>query len=398
MIIMKYLIRAKVEVDGNVEKSDIIGAIFGQTEGMFGPDFDLRDLQDKGRIGRIIVDIKRQGNKTVGEVLVPSNLDKAETALVAAMLEFVDKVGPFNAKIRITDIIDVRYERIKKIKERAKEILQRWLKERTIDVKEIINEIEEAVRIAHMIYYGPERLPAGPDVDKSDTLIIVEGRADVLNLLRYGYKNVIAVEGAKGEIPETIVKLSKGKKNVIAFVDGDRAGDMIVRELIRVAKVDYVAKAPPGREVEELTGKEIAKALKNAVPLKTYLQQIQEVSKPEAKPIPEVEAAEVTGAIQIPPHVIDDVKKLRGTLEAIVYNNEWKPIDKLPVKDIVDYLISSGEEKKKVYAIVMDGIITQRVVDAASVRGVKLIIGARTGIISKMPTEVTLLTYDDILH
>ena len=393
---MKYLIRARIEVEGSVEKSDIIGAIFGQTEGLFGPDFDLRDLQDKGRIGRIIVDIKRHGNKTVGEVLVPSNLDKAETALVAAMLEFVDKVGPFNAKIKIVDIIDVRYERIRKIKERAKEILQRWLKEKTIDVKEIINEIEEAVRIASMIYYGPERLPAGPDVDKSDTLIIVEGRADVLNLLRYGYRNVIAIEGAKGEIPETIVKLSKSKKNVIAFVDGDRAGDMILKELIRVAKIDYVAKAPQGREVEELTGKEIAKALKSAVPVKTYLQQL-EAAKAEAKaaPTPEVEAAEV-GAIQIPQHVVENIKELRGTLEAILYNNEWKPVDKVPVKDIVEYLIRS--EGKNIYAIVMDGIITQRVVDAASVRGVKLIIGARTGVISKMPSELTLLTYDDVLH
>ncbi len=393
---MKYLIRARIEVEGSVEKSDIIGAIFGQTEGLFGPDFDLRDLQDKGRIGRIIVDIKRHGNRTVGEVLVPSNLDKAETALVAAMLEFVDKVGPFNAKIKIVDIIDVRYERIRRIKERAKEILQRWLKERTIDVKEIINEIEEAVRIASMIYYGPERLPAGPDVDKSDTLIIVEGRADVLNLLRYGYRNVIAIEGAKGEIPETIIKLSKSKKNVIAFVDGDRAGDMILKELIRVAKIDYVAKAPQGREVEELTGKEIAKALKSAVPVKTYLQQL-EAAKAEAKaaPTPEVEAAEV-GAIQIPQHVVENIKELRGTLEAILYNNEWKPVDKVPVKDIVEYLIRS--EGKNIYAIVMDGIITQRVVDAASVRGVKLIIGARTGVISKMPSELTLLTYDDVLH
>ncbi|OYT47273.1 MAG: DNA primase [Desulfurococcales archaeon ex4484_42] len=393
---MKYLIRARIEVEGSVEKSDIIGAIFGQTEGLFGPDFDLRDLQDKGRIGRIIVDIKRHGNRTVGEVLVPSNLDKAETALVAAMLEFVDKVGPFNAKIKIVDIIDVRYERIRKIKERAKEILQRWLKERTIDVKEIINEIEEAVRIANMIYYGPERLPAGPDVDKSDTLIIVEGRADVLNLLRYGYRNVIAIEGAKGEIPETIIKLSKSKKNVIAFVDGDRAGDMILKELIRVAKIDYIAKAPQGREVEELTSKEIAKALKSAVPVKTYLQQL-EAAKAEAKaaPTPEVEAAEV-GAIQIPQHVVENIKELRGTLEAILYNNEWKPVDKVPVKDIVEYLIRS--EGKNIYAIVMDGIITQRVVDAASVRGVKLIIGARTGVISKMPSELTLLTYDDVLH
>ncbi len=393
---MKYLIRAKIEVDGSVEKSDIIGAIFGQTEGLFSPDFDLRDLQDKGRIGRIIVDIKRQGGKTVGEVLIPSNLDKAETALVAAMVEFVDKVGPFNAKIRVKEIIDVRYEKIKKIKERAKEILKQWLREKSIDVKEIINEIEESVKMAELRYYGPERLPAGPEVEKSDTLIIVEGRADVLNLLRYGYKNAIAIEGAKGRIPNSIIKLSKSKKSVVAFLDGDRAGDMILKELLRVAKVDYIARAPPGREVEELTNKEIIKALKNAIPVKQYLQQIQaQQAEAKAVPSPEVEVTEVTGAIQLPQNVVDSIKELRGTLEAMLFDSSWKVVDKVPVRDLVDYVISTD---KKVYAIVMDGIVTQRVVDAASVKGIKLIIGARVGVISKMPTELTVLTFDDILH
>ena len=406
---MKYLVRAKIEVDGNVDRPDIIGAIFGQTEGLFGPDFDLRELQDKGRIGRIIVDIKKQGSKTVGEVLIPSNLDRSETALVAAMVEFVDKVGPFNAKIRVLDIIDVRYEKIKKIKERAKEILSKWFKERAVDVKEILNEIEEAVKKAELVYYGPERLPAGPDVNKSETLIIVEGRADVLNLLRYGYRNVIAIEGAKGRIPNSVVNLTKSKKTVIAFVDGDRAGDLILKELTRVAKIDYVAKAPQGREVEELTGKEIVKSLKNAVPVKNYLQQVAQAERvaaqqPEVHPqregavIPEVEVTklEALETFQVPQAVIDDIKSLRGTLEAMVYDAKWGVIERVPVRDIVDYLLKS--DGKEVYAVVMDGIITQRVVDAASVKGVKLVIGARVGLVTKKPLNITVLTFDDILQ
>ncbi|RLG80257.1 MAG: DNA primase [Thermoprotei archaeon] len=406
---MKYLVRAKIEVDGNVDRPDIIGAIFGQTEGLFGPDFDLRELQDKGRIGRIIVDIKKQGSKTVGEVLIPSNLDRSETALVAAMVEFVDKVGPFNAKIRVLDIIDVRYEKIKKIKERAKEILSKWFKERAVDVKEILNEIEEAVKKAELVYYGPERLPAGPDVNKSETLIIVEGRADVLNLLRYGYRNVIAIEGAKGRIPNSVVNLTKSKKTVIAFVDGDRAGDLILKELTRVAKIDYVAKAPQGREVEELTGKEIVKSLKNAIPVKNYLQQVAQAERaaaqqPEVHPqregavIPEVEVTklEALETFQVPQAVINDIKSLRGTLEAMVYDAKWGVIERVPVRDIVDYLLKS--DGKEVYAVVMDGIITQRVVDAASVKGVKLVIGARVGLVTKKPLNITVLTFDDILQ
>ncbi len=399
---MKYMIKAKVEVDGMVEKSDIIGAIFGQTEGLFGPDFDLRELQDKGRIGRISVDIKHQGGKTYGEIYIPSNLDKSETALVAAMLEVVDKVGPFNARIRVVDIVDLRYEKIRKITERAKEILEKWFRERTVDVREILNEIESAVKAGGIIRYGSEGLIAGPEIDKSDTIIIVEGRADVVNLLRYGYKNAIAIEGAKGKIPDTVIKLSH-KKKTIAFLDGDHAGDLILKELLRVAKVDYIARAPPGREVEDLTGKEIAKALKNAVPVQTYLQQIrkQEAVKPQVKQqvtIPEVTTVpkpEVLETFQIPQSVIKDMESIRGSLEAIIYDEKWCKVDRIPVRDLVDYLLSTD---KKVHAVIMDGIVTQRVTDACSVKGVKLVVGVRVAAITKKPAGTVILTFDDILR
>jgi DNA primase len=173
----KYVIRAKVEVDGEVEKSDIIGAIFGFTEGMFGEEFDLRDLQDKGRIGRISVDIKTEKGKTVGEILIPSNLDRIETALLAALIENVEKVGPYQAKIQVIDIVDIRAERLKKIMDRAAEIAKKFFIEKAPDLKEIINKVSEVIRVAELVHYGPEKLPAGPDVEASDTVIIVEGRA-----------------------------------------------------------------------------------------------------------------------------------------------------------------------------------------------------------------------------
>ncbi len=409
---MKYLIRARIEVDGTVDKPDIIGAIFGQTEGLFGNEFDLRDLQDKGRIGRIIIDSKQQGGKTVGEIIIPSNLDRVETALVAAMIEFVDKVGPYNARIQTINIIDARLEKIKKISERAKEILQQWLKEKTVDVKEVLKDIESSIKTAEVVYYGPERLPAGPDVDKSDTIIVVEGRADVINLLRYGYRNVIALEGAKGKIPETIVNLSK-QKTVIAFVDGDHAGDLILRELIRNAEVDYVVKAPPGKEVEELTGKEIAKALKNVIPVQTYLQQIEKkegVEKVEVVQQPQLTTAQATEAqretsipeiegvitYQVPQKVIDEIKKLSGTLEAVLYDSNWNEVGRIPVKDLVDYIMKL--DGSNVYAVIMDGIVTQRVVDTATIKGVKIVIGARVGVISKKPVDMVILSYEELIH
>jgi len=162
---MKYVIKARIEVDGNVDKPDIIGAIFGQTEGLFGQELDLRILQERGRIGRIYVETRTQGNKVVGEILVPSNLDRVETALVAAMIESIDKVGPYNARVQITDIVDMRIERIKKIVERAKEILNKWAKEKTPDLKQIVEEIEASIKIPEPILYGPEKLPAGPEIE-----------------------------------------------------------------------------------------------------------------------------------------------------------------------------------------------------------------------------------------
>jgi len=428
----KYMIRARIEVDGEVDKSDIIGAIFGFTEGLFGEEFDLRELQDKGRIGRITVDVKTAGGKTVGEIFVPSNLDRIETALLAAALEAVERVGPYNARIQILDIVDIRAEKLKKIIERAKELTKKYFVERAPDLKEILNKVAEEVRIAELTYYGPEKLPAGPDVEHADTIIIVEGRADVLNMLRYGYRNVIALEGApSGKIPESIIKLAS-KKTAILFVDGDRAGELIAREVIKQADIDYVARAPPGKEVEELTAKEIAKALKNAVPAAQFLAQIEkrverieeapqqiqqavtqpqqpqtmqaveavgvqqavaEIVKPSEQPkVMPVPVAEE--AIEIPRHVVDETRQLRGTLEALLYSKDWNVIQRIPVRDLVSTLekMDSGT----VWAVFFDGVITQRLLDVAARKGVKLVVGERVGSITKKAEDIILLTFDDI--
>ncbi len=390
----KYLIKAKVAVEGIVEKSDVIGAIFGQTEGLLGEHFDLRQLQDKGRLGRIIVDLKTLGNKTEGEVIIPSNLDRVETALVAAMIETVDKVGPYNAKIRVVDIVDVRLEKIKKIVERAKEILKIWSQRKSPDLKEILQEIESVLKPPELIKYGPEQLPAGPDVEKSSELIIVEGRADVINMLRYGYKNVIALGGAKPEIPRTLVELAKKKKKVIVFLDGDHGGDLILKELLKSnLKIDLVARAPQGKEVEELTGKEIKEALSKAI-------SVQELKKPkkkivEVKQVEKPVVKEVEEIMTIPAKIVNDIKSLYGTLESIIYNRDWEIIAKMPVRELVDKLKEANAGD--IYAIVMDGIITQRLLDVASEKKIRIIIGTKLGSIVFKDPKMLILTYNDLL-
>ena len=401
---MKYVIKARIEVDGNIDKPDIIGAIFGQTEGLFGQELDLRILQERGRIGRIYVETRTQGNKVVGEILVPSNLDRVETALVAAMIESIDKVGPYNARVQIIDIVDMRIERIKKIVERAKEILNKWAKEKTPDLKQIVEEIEASIKIPEPILYGPEKLPAGPEIEASDTIILVEGRADVINMLRYGYKNVISVEGAQGRIPETIAKLAQ-RKTVIAFVDGDRGGDMILKTLLKSVKIDYIARAPQGKEVEQLTGKEIERALKNMIPSSEYLKQIQEKKEVEEiraeveqeqrrTRITQAEQAQLETLIEIPEKIAEEAKTLIGTLTGILYDSSWNPVEKLTVRDLYEKLLT--KDPGSIYAVVFDGIITQRIIDIAREKKIKLLIGARIGSITSKPEEIELLTFSDI--
>lgn len=447
---MKYLIKAKVEVDGRVDTHDIIGAIFGQTEGLLGSGWSLEELQQKDKIGRVRVEIKYHGTKTVGYIYVPSNLDRVHTSIIAAMLETVDRIGPYPAKIVVEEIKDLRAEKLKKIIARARELLK-IMKESEPDIKEIVREVLEGepIKPVRIIEYGPEKLPAGPGVEGSDTIIVVEGRSDVINLARYGYTNVIALEGARERVPETIKKLAE-KKKIILFVDGDRGGELILKNVLPQVKVDYVARAPPGKEVEELTGKEIARALSQMVPAGKVMKELgieeekpaQPPARPEEKPQPapqpkpeakeekapaatptalvKVEAkpkpekppakpeekpvaAEAKPAEQpvsmeaaIPKKVVDAIEGLRGTLEAILYDKNWNEIEKIKVRELFDRLQKA--QHGEIHAIVFDGIITQRLLDVSAEKGVSILIGSRMGSkINYKPSPVKFLTFSDLV-
>lgn len=441
---LKYLIRASFEVDGRVEKHDIIGAVFGQTEGLLGSEFNLEELQNKDKIGRVHIDLKYQGTKTVGEMQIPSNLDRVETVILAAMIETVDKVGPYSARITVESIEDLRAEKLKWIVQRARELLQS-VKEQEPDIKEIVRQVsQKAEAQPRVIEYGEDRLPAGPEVERSDTIIIVEGRADVINLGRYGYANTIAIGGAKERVPKTILDVAKGKK-VILFVDGDRGGEMIMRTVLSQMHVDYVARAPKGMEVEQLTGKEIARALAQMVPAEEAMKQLgMAPAQPEAAPQPAEQAAvqqpapQEAAQVQQPPQpaeqaaqqpqaeqavqqapqqpeaapqpaqqagvaslimpkqVLDSMKELKGTLEAVAYDRSWNEVARLKVKDLFNWM--QQVESGKVYAVVFDGIITQRLLDAASEKGVALLIGARIGSrVSSRKGDVVFMTFSDIV-
>ncbi len=285
----KYLIHIHIETEGVVEKPDVVGAIFGQTEGLLGEDLDLRDLQRSGRVGRIDVQITSKHGKTSGELYIASSLDRAETAILAASLETIERVGPCVSMIKVQGIEDLRAIKRRQIVDRAKELLLESFDVVGISINEILAEVRESIRVEKVSSVGEERLPAGPNVLDSDAIIIVEGRADVLNLLKCGIKNTVAVEGTK--VPQIVADLSI-KKNATVFVDGDRGGDLILRELLQVADIDYVAFSPRGRSVEDMSRKEIVKSLRNKVPADVLRAQImrdgeiaelvQELNHPDA--------------------------------------------------------------------------------------------------------------------
>lgn len=261
-IASKYIVQAKINIEGIVDRPDVVGAIFGQTEGLLGNDLELRELQRSGKIGRIEVTLKTSGGKTTGEIMIPSSLDKTETAIVAAALEIIQRIGPCNSTVLIEKIEDVRVSKRQFVIERAKALLKNLTQNTLPDSQEIADEVSKSVRMMEIQTFGRERLPCGPAIDEAEEIIIVEGRADVLTLLKNGFKNVISMEGSS--VPVSLIELTK-KKSSIVFVDGDRGGILNIRELVSVADIDYVCRAPDGKEVEELTKKEIHKALRGRI-------------------------------------------------------------------------------------------------------------------------------------
>ena len=382
----KYVIHANITAEGFVEKSDVVGAIFGQTEGLLGEELDLRDLQKSSRIGRIEVNVESKGGKSSGEILIPSGLDRVETAILAASLETIDRVGPCIAKVVVTKVEDIRATKRKRIVERAKLLMHESI-EKGIESEMMVSEVKQAVRMEEITYY--KGLPAGPNVESSDAILVVEGRADVLNLLKYGIKNAIAVEGTN--ISPVINKLSK-RKTVTAFVDGDRGGDLILKELLQVADIDYIALAPEGRGVEDMTYKEIMKALHNKTPVEQegFVGEKKEQEQAQQKVIqrkkPKEEKEEKS-----PNPFKTHLEELEGTFKARLLDKEKNILKETTVRDLAKELMDTNENAK---SVVFDGVITQRIVDIAKEKDLEYVVGIKMGDVVKMPTSLKILTSD----
>jgi DNA primase len=256
----KYLIHARIAANGIVERSDVVGAVFGQTEGLLGDELDLRDLQQSSKVGRIDVEISSENGQSFGELTIATSLGKAETAILAASLETINRVGPCRADIEVTAIEDIRAAKRREIVDRAKELLSTAFDETGVSGADLVDDVRDSARVADVVDY--EGLPAGPRVESSDAVIVVEGRADVRQLLAYGIKNAIAVEGT--DVPDAVADLT-AERTTTVFVDGDRGGELILRELLQVGDIDFVAFAPPDRSVEDLSRSDVINRLRQKV-------------------------------------------------------------------------------------------------------------------------------------
>jgi DNA primase len=412
----KYLIKAHIKADGIIEKSDVVGAIFGQTEGLLGDELDLRELQRSARVGRIEVELESKNGKSEGTITLPTSLDKVETVILAAAFESIDRVGPCKATIKSDQVEDVRVVRRKQVIERAKELLNKVLEEGKVEGESIADNVRQAVQVEEITNFGQDHCPAGPNIEKSDAIIIVEGRRDVLNLLKYGIKNVIAVGGTN--IPKTVVELTK-ERITTAFVDGDRGGELILKELLQTSDVDFVARAPATREVEEIPQKLIMKALKNKIPAEQYAEmydiKIDKKEKDEAPPArapePSKKEKAEAKAQQKSEKKSEESKKekekiitekqksygkilndISGSLKAVLFDKNEKEIKKIPVRELTDSLKKSDD----ISTVVFDGIITQRLLDIANSKNVKEIVGIKLGNVVKMPANVKVITKKDL--
>jgi DNA primase len=422
----KYIVHSRIEIEGVVDRPDVIGAIFGQTEGLLGSDLELRELQRSGRIGRIEVNVDTRSGKTQGSIIVPSSLDKAETSIIGAALEIIQRIGPCNAKIKVQHIEDVRISKRNYVIERAKELLKQMMDDILPDSQEIADEVSHSVRVMEIREYGKDRLPAGPAIDESDDVIVVEGRADVLNMLKHGFKNVIGINGTS--VPQTLIDLSK-KKELTVFVDGDRGGNLILKEILGVAEIDFVTRAPDGKEVEEITKKEIHKALRGRITSEQAKLEMADTSNSIRKPVimrplpaakqqplrPAVplKAAAATSVVQplqpqrpavaAPPVAprsrsnVDsaELTKLKAMLEEMVgtrgaslLDNKMNLLGKVPTSELATTIKSLNTG---IYAIIFDGTIDKPIAQMAERANVKHLV-AMSSEVKPFETSVNLIT------
>ena len=357
----KYMIRVSVKLDGQARRKDIIGAIFGQTEGLMPDALDLRKLQRSGRIGHIDVNLDDNRGKVSGVIEIPSSLENVESAIIGAALETIERIGPAASKLKVLEITNIRSSKRNLMVDRAKDLLLDIVRQRDTDATGLIDEVRSVLTTSEVTTYKDTGMTCGPNVEDSDALIIVEGRNDVMNLASCGIKNVIAVMGAG--VDESLTTLVESKSMVKAFLDGDRGGRMIALELSGVLgkKLTHIAFAPEGREVEHLEKKLIGKHLGQAEPASKAISKIQ------------ASEGDITNSDDV--EVSDEIKEWAENMpgkanQAVFILEDGSATEPIPAKDIV----AKAGEIEGVQAVIIKSKGTEKLMDRVSESGIEIVI------------------------
>lgn len=331
----KYIIFGEFKIDGIIDKPDLIGSFFGQTEGLIGEDLEFNSLQKNGKLGRIDINLIKKNGKSLGKFSIPTALNKVEVSLVAAAIESIEKIGHCNGKIVINSIKDDREDKRKKILARAESLLSK-LKEDLPDTAVISEKLSENYRKKLIKPYFKGEYFGGPNVLLEKEIILVEGRADVINLLKNGIFNIICFNGSN--VSKEIVHLCENKI-ITVFLDGDRGGRKELDELIDKANVDFYCFAPEGKGVEDLNYKEIMKCLKNKVELNVKVNNEKENYKKNSK-------NQIVKDIK---NEITQISNKRNIVKDLVENIIEKKIDEVKLRK-KDYF--SKKEFEKILGII----------------------------------------------
>ena len=377
---MKYMVRADIKVNGTVQRKDIIGAIMGQTEGLLGDELELRKLQRTARIGHVDVEMENKGGKVHGLILIPSSLDNVETAIIASSLETIDRIGPCTAKISVIEIQDIRATKRTVVVDRAKELLLDLVNSGEAASKTVIEEVRSVLTVGTAKQF--HGLTCGPNIETSSSLIVVEGRNDVRNLLNCGVKNAISADGA-GSIKQELIDLANGKETVVLAIDGDRGGEMLFSQLNEMMKVDFVAQAPVGQEWELLPQKTVTKCLSMKVEAAKFAHQLKQKQEKDDKKagVEDKNWAEGMDDTFEKPAVPKEVEELFSHLDelaprkAVFVMMDGTVTEPVGPKD----LASTANEADGAIAIIYNGSISDKTLDIASEAAIETVIGTKQG-------------------
>ena len=369
----KYMIHATIKADGTIQRKDVVGAIFGQTEGLLGEELQLRKLQRTGRIGHVDVNLNSNKGKVSGEILLPSSLDQVSTAVVGAALETIERIGPCKATIKVARIENIHSVKRDTVIDRAKDLLLNIVNEGSNDSKSILDEVRSVLTLGTETNISG--MTCGPNAADSEALIIVEGRNDVRNLLKFGIKNAIATMGAN--VKDELVELAKGKSNVTVFVDGDRGGKLLLMELSGALgkSLTHVAIAPESREVEHLEGKVVTKCLNQKETATKAVSRIKAQLKADDNG--GTPAGKNNGAVEVP----DNIREWSAHMGDLKKNHALLILEDGSASEPVgaSKLAEFAEDVEGAQCLIVNSKISARMIEIAEVGAIPSVLGSASG-------------------